>query len=286
LLQAHKARHFFATEDSNAQLVFATTDGSHVMGDIFSAAGSASLRAAVYDPGAESVASLEVWRGQIGGGVPSTAYRSVSNQSSLSFTESLTSGTYYYYVHAVQSDGHDLWSAPIWITYGPGGGGSSVNVSGWRLSQLNSTFTYTIPNGTTIPANGYLIIGRNASRSAFETFWRGGTPLPANVVYLNSGDTMPVINGSETYALLNAANTTIDGRTIAMAASGGNSIQRRDPCLSPSAAASWTVGASASATPGTGAAAGCSRGVVINEFSDALGTGNFIYEFIELHNDQ
>jgi len=26
--------------------------------------------------------------------------------------------------------------------------------------------------------------------------------------------------------------------------------------------------------------------VVINEFSDALGTGNFIYEFVELHNDR
>jgi hypothetical protein len=25
---------------------------------------------------------------------------------------------------------------------------------------------------------------------------------------------------------------------------------------------------------------------VINEFSDALGTNNFVYEFIELHNDQ
>jgi len=26
--------------------------------------------------------------------------------------------------------------------------------------------------------------------------------------------------------------------------------------------------------------------VVINEFSDAAGTGNFIYEFVELHYDQ
>lgn len=27
------------------------------------------------------------------------------------------------------------------------------------------------------------------------------------------------------------------------------------------------------------------RGVIINEFSDALGTGNYVYEFVELHND-
>ncbi|HEX6901446.1 MAG TPA: lamin tail domain-containing protein [Thermoanaerobaculia bacterium] len=287
LLQAHKARHFFATEDSNAQLVFATSDGGRVMGDIFSAAGSATLRAAVYDPGNEAVTTLEIWRGQIGGGVPAAAYRTVSNQSSLTLTETLTSGTYYYYVRAVQSDGHDIWSAPMWITYGPGGGGgASVDVSGWRLSQLNSTNNYTIPAGTVIPAGGYLIVGRNASKAAFEAFWRGGTPLPANVLYLNSGDTMPVINGSETYDLYNAAGTRIDGRTIAMATSGGNSVQRKDPCNSPSVSASWTIVASSSGNPGSGAGAGCAKGVVINEFSDAVGTGNFIYEFIELHNDQ
>ncbi len=286
LLQAHKARHFFASEDSNAQLVFATTDGAHIMGDVFSVSGSASLRAAVYDPGNEAVSSLEIWRGQIGGGIPASPYRSVTNQSTLSLTETLSSGTFYYYVHAVQADGHDLWSAPMWITYGPGGGGTSINVSGWRIGQLNATFNYTIPTGTTIPAGGYLIVGRNATKSAFETFWRGGTPLPSNVVYLNSGDAMPVINGSETYDLFNASGTKVDGTTIAMASAGGNSVQRKDPCLSASASASWTVVSASSATPGTGAGAGCAKGVVINELSDALGTGNFIYEFIELHNDQ
>jgi hypothetical protein len=287
LLQAHKARHFFASEDSNAQLVFATTDGAHIMGDVFSVAGTASLRAAVYDPGSEAVSSLEIWRGQIGGGIPASPYRSAANQSTLSFTETLSAGTFYYYVHAVQADGHDLWSAPMWITYGSGGGGgTSVDVSGWKLSQLNATFNYTIPAGTVIPANGYLIVGRNAAKSAFETFWRGGTPLPSNVVYLNSGDLMPVINGSETYDLFNAAGTKIDGRTIAMGTSAGSSVQRKDPCLAPSTAASWNVVSASSATPGTGAGAGCAKGVVINEFSDALGTGNFIYEFVELHNDQ
>ena len=66
---------------------------------------------------------------------------------------------------------------------------------------------------------------------------------------------MPVINGSETYDLYNSS-------------------------------ASWTITGSSSGTPGSGAGAGCAKGVVINEFSDALGTGNFVYEFIELHNDQ
>jgi hypothetical protein len=285
LLQAHKARHFFASEDSNAQLVFATADGSRVMGDIFSAAGSASLRVAVYDPGSEGTSTIEIWRGQINGGVPASAYRTVSGQSTLALTENLTSGTYYYYVHAVQADGHDLWSAPMWITYGPGGS-TGTNVGGWRLAQLNSTSNYTIPTGTVIPDNGYLIVGRNATKSAFEAFWRGGTPLPSNVLYLNSADTMPVINGSETYDLYNAAGTRIDGRTVAMGSSAGSTFQRKDPCLSANLSSSWTTSSASNATPGSGAAAGCAKGVVINEFSDALGTGNFVYEFVELHNDK
>ena len=279
LLQAHKARHFFATEDSNAQLVFRTSDGSKVMGDIFSAAGTATLRAAVYDPGAESVSTLEIWRGQIGGGVPASPYQTVSNQSSLQITENLTSGTYYYYVHAVQADGHDLWSAPMWITYGP----AAISVAGWRLSQLNATFNYTFPAGTTIPDNGYLVLGRDATKAAFEAFWG---PLPANAVYVNSAGALPVINGDETYDLYNASNTKVDGRTIAMTASAGSSVKRKDPCMQPNQSASWTVTASSTGTPGSGAGAGCSTGVVINEFSDALGTGNFVYEFVELHYDK
>ena len=286
LLQAHKARHFFATEDSNAQLVFATTDGTHIMGDQFSVAGSASLRAAVYDPGNEAVSTLEIWRGQIGGGVPSAAYRSVANQSTLSLTENLTSGTYYYYVHAVQADGHDLWSAPMWINYGPGGGGGDLDISGWRIDQRNSTNTFTLPAGTRIPANGYLIVARDATKAAFETFWRASSPLPANVVYVSSAGKLPVINGSEDYALFNAAGATVDGFTIQMPASALSTVQRRDPCLAPGTSSSWTITASSTATPGSGAGAGCAKGVVINEFSDAAGTGNFVYEFVELHYDQ
>jgi hypothetical protein len=118
LLQAHAARHFFASEDSNAQLVFATQDGTHVMGDIFTVTDLTTLRAAVYDPTmGEGIATLEIWKGKAGTGVPLSPVYTVSAQSSLSFTDSASNGTYYYYVHAVQSDGHDLWSAPMWITY-------------------------------------------------------------------------------------------------------------------------------------------------------------------------
>ncbi len=120
LLAAHKARHFFASEDPNAQLVFATSDGAHVMGDIFTASGtSITIRAAVYDPNGEAVSRIELWRGQIGGAAPTAAYKTFSSVSSMSSTETGTSGQqFFYYVKVVQADGNNIWSAPMWITYG------------------------------------------------------------------------------------------------------------------------------------------------------------------------
>ncbi len=161
---------------------------------------------------------------------------------------------------------------------------TGTDISGWVLTQQNATYTFTIPAGTVIPANGYVIIGRNATKAAFQTFW--GVTLGTNVVYINSAGAFPVINGSENYSLKNAAGAVIDGTTISMSSSALQSIQRRDPCLAANLASSWNAGATSTATPGSGAGAGCAKGVVINEFSDASGTGNYIYEFVELHNDK
>jgi hypothetical protein len=162
--------------------------------------------------------------------------------------------------------------------------GVPVDVSGWRVVQASAALTYFIPGGTIIPSKGYLVIGRNATKAQFETFW--GVTLGANVIYLNSGDTMPQINGSETYDLRNAANTRVDGLTVAMASAGGESLKRTNGCGNPNNSGSWSRLASSTGNPGSGAPAPCSKGAFISEFSDALGTGNFIYEFVEIHNDK
>jgi beta-lactamase superfamily II metal-dependent hydrolase len=161
--------------------------------------------------------------------------------------------------------------------------GVPVDVSGWTLTQANATLTYTIPAGTVIPSKGYLIIARNATKSAFQTFW--GRTLASNVVYINTVDHMPQINGSETYTLKNASGATIEGATVAMDTNAGFDFQRAT-CGAIGTLSSWTHVAAGSATPGTGGLNGCGRGAFINEFSDAIGTGNYIYEFIELYNDK
>ncbi|HEX2062479.1 MAG TPA: Ig-like domain-containing protein [Thermoanaerobaculia bacterium] len=376
IMAAHRARRFYASEDPNVQLVFRTSDGAHVMGEEFTAAGGATLVANLYDPNGESISTLEIWRGQIGGGVPSAPYATWSNTATATLTESLTSGTYWYYVHAVQADGHDVWSSPMWITYqqaggggdtqlpstsitaplagatlsgtalvtanatdnvgvtrveflvdgsvqatdttlpyewswnttaatngthslqsrafdaannsatsgavsvtvSNGGGGSGANVGGWTITKANATYHYTIPANTVIPDEGYLVIARQADKAAFESYW--GVTLGSSVVFINAAGGMPVINGDESYTLANASGTSVDGPSASMPASAARTLQRVDPC-----GTSWNTLAETSSNPGAGAAAGCGGGVKMTEISDASGTGNYIYEYIELHND-
>lgn len=377
ILAAHRARRFYATEDPNVQLVFRTGDGAHVMGDAFTAPSGTALVAALYDPDGESVSTIEIWRGQAGAGVPTAPYATFSNQSSVTLNESLTAGTYWYYVRAIQPDGHDVWSSPMWITWSSGGGGgdtqaptvaltapaggatlsgtapvtasasddvgvarvefrldgalaatdttapyewswntttatngahslqarafdaagnsassASVNVtvsngsgggggadadvSGWTITQANASYTWSIPAGTVIPADGYLIVARQADKAAFESF--RGVTLGANVVFINANGGMPVINGGETYVLTSSTGASVDGPTPALTA--GQALQRVDPC-----SASWTAVGDAAANPGSGAGDGCAGGVKLNEIADASGTGNYVYEYLELYND-
>ncbi len=156
---------------------------------------------------------------------------------------------------------------------------STLDVGGYTLTQANSTQTYTLPQGTTVPAGGYVVIARNVDKAAFETAW--GVTLGPDVVFLNSGEKAPMINGGETYTLTNAVGAVLDGPTIALP-STFQSVRRNDPCLPAGSTGSWTAGPLASANPGSGAGPGCGTGLVINEFSDAAAFAN---EFVELHWD-
>lgn len=159
-----------------------------------------------------------------------------------------------------------------------------TSIAGWSLVQASSANTFVFPSGTVVPDHGYVVIARNATKAEFEAFWN--VTLPADAVFIDANDAMPVINGDETFTLKDASGRTVDGRTVAMSASAARSYQRINPCGSASKSASWTVVSDTAANPGSGAVAGCAKGVIINEFSDASGTGNFIYEFVELHNDR
>ena len=195
-------------------------------------------------------------------------------------TTTATPGTHSLTSKAFDAAGNFQTSSAVSVTVN---NGTPINVGGWTITQANATLTYTIPAGTTIPSKGYLIIARNATKSAFQTFW--ARTLASNVLYINSADTMPQINGSETYTLRNSSGTVIEGATVAMDTSAGFDFQRAT-CGAIGTLSSWSHVTWSSATPGTGGLATCNRGAFINEFSDALGTGNYVYEFIEIFNDK
>mgnify|MGYP001202659464 CR=1 FL=1 len=222
---------------------------------------------------------------------PTTAYgaavaaAAMVTSHSVSVTGLAAGTTYHFRAGSTDACGAGpSWSADGTVTtQAAGGGGAALAIGGYRLTQANATYTYTIPAGTAVPADGYVVVARSADKAAFETYW--GVSLGANVVFLNSAGAMPVINGSETYTLTDASGALVEGPTIAMGSAGGQSIRRNDPCQAAGAPASWSVGAESTATPGSGAGAGCGAGLVVNEFADASGTGSYVYEFLELHYD-
>lgn len=163
---------------------------------------------------------------------------------------------------------------------------TQIDISGWTLRQASATWSYTFPTNTVLTAGGYAVVGRNATKSAFESHW--SVTLAQDVLYFDSVDAFPKINGDETYSLEDAQGNTVDGTTIAMGASAGRNLQRSVPVGAAGNSGSWVdVSASTSnATPGSGQATPSSpTGVYISEFSDASGSGAFVYEFVEVHFD-
>ncbi len=150
------------------------------------------------------------------------------------------------------------------------------DVSGWVLEQTTGDLTFTLPSGTAVAEGSFIIIGRNSTQAAFETFW--GVTLGEEVVFLNSGDSMPQINGDETYTLSDGSGTVLDGPTIALEKYA--SYQRSSEGAA-NVAASWATfgNGPGDTTPGTAGISPASGGW-ITEFADAE---EYIYEFVEIY---
>ncbi|MBU1069501.1 lamin tail domain-containing protein [Myxococcota bacterium] len=157
------------------------------------------------------------------------------------------------------------------------------DVSGYTLKQLSSTINYVIPAGTIIPGGKTLLIVRGGTgydQAGFETYW--GVTLPAGTVYLDSVNHIPMVNGEETYELLDASMNSVDGPTIPVVVH--KNYQRVSTADPAGTAASWTEVTDTDATPGsfTGTAAHTGH-PVISEFGDSPVT--YQYEFVEIYCD-
>jgi mono/diheme cytochrome c family protein len=168
--------------------------------------------------------------------------------------------------------------------------GATVDLSRFDLVQFNTTIEFFIPTGTRVRRGSYLVIGRNATRSQFQTFWN--RTLAANVVYINAaatGQSFPTINGNERYALFDSQFVLMDGATIPQPSLGGRNFGRisctRDAGLTSSwVSATASVSAASPGAPGRNSAldpGGASR-ICISEIGDQPAGQPTNFEFIEI----
>ncbi|MBP7829161.1 MAG: S8 family serine peptidase [Kiritimatiellae bacterium] len=199
--------------------------------------------------------------------------------ASFLWTNASPTGTYSVTFNAADKDGSD--EEPVTITVSAGGGGGvPLSIGGYKLVQSNATQNFTFPAGTTVSPGGHVILARKASKEAFEAAW--GVTLGADVVFLNSGDVLPQINGGENYTLLDDAGTLVDGSTQTNWHPNNFSVQRTNLLGSASMTQNWIRISRTNATPGTSVSGTGTAGLRISEYSDAI---NFSNEFVELYYD-
>ena len=167
-----------------------------------------------------------------------------------------------------------------------------LDISGWTLEQEEKTKTFVFPEGTTLLPDTYVVVGRKADEVAFTEAWLGPNGVfSEGVQYFNAGDGFLVINSSAKGILLKDADgNLVDGPTLDIAS--GKTHQRIVPLGPSQDDASWesesagSPGLQSPATPGDGQPMPAqTSGIYISEVSDASGSGNYIYEFVELYYD-
>jgi hypothetical protein len=152
--------------------------------------------------------------------------------------------------------------------------------------QSTANVSFTVPAGTLVPHGGHLIIARNATKAAFQTFY--GKTHGTNVVYINSAAVsatqFPRISGAETFTLSDSQLVTVEGPTIAEPAGGLRTFQRLDCGTAAGAVSSWQSSASsvATASPGSGILSTGQNRVCISEIADVATGASNGFEYLEI----
>lgn len=106
---------FYASDDYNAQVSF-KINGTINMGSITTQFSNPTLAVTATDPDGDAISSIKIYYGVPGSGSNPTVLTSVSNASTLNYTHTMASATYYYYAEITEADGNVIWTAPIWYT--------------------------------------------------------------------------------------------------------------------------------------------------------------------------
>ncbi len=109
--------------------------------------------------------------------------------------------------NAVWNAGNNSWD---FVGLGAIGNSGAIDLSGWHLNEeINS---YTIPGGTILPPDKYLIISLNSDQGSFETYY--GVTMPPGCLFLNSGNMLPDWDGiMDEFYIIDDNLITQDGPT-------------------------------------------------------------------------
>ncbi len=165
LLEAMRQRHFYASDDWNAEATL--TLNGQPMGTIFSGSTSATVQVNYSDVDAEGLTSLTLMRGTPGSGVaPVAVATAATGATALSYTDpQAASTTAYYYAVLVQADGDRIVTSPIWYTR------STVTATATATDPLALT-VYPNPTTSTATMSYYLPNSANVSADVFDTVGR------------------------------------------------------------------------------------------------------------------
>lgn len=205
---ALRARRVFATSDKNSQLILVAN--GHVMGERFANSGPLTLTANFANTSGRTASTVRIYEG-----VPKRNGTVTQLSTTAVTTITPSTGEHFYYAKVTQDDGKILWSAPVWVTQGTGGGDTtnptvSASVSGTSgtitlaatasdnvgvarvefsvdgtLKGTDTTSPYsmtldsnTLANGThTLTAKAFDAAGNNASSSVSFSVSNGSTPV-------------------------------------------------------------------------------------------------------------
>lgn len=194
LLAAYNGRRFYAAQDRDVQLAWGTADGTRVMGDSFAASAGVAVSVSVADPAGEGVQKIEIWGGRAGtvaspGAAPVVVASNTAGTTLSAMLPPKTAGEeWYYYVVAVQADGNNIWSAPMWISWSnstcttPAAPSLSSPAAGATDVATSTTLSWGAVTGA---ASYDVFFGTGSSPAFYQTVT--GTSLP--VSSLTSGTT-------------------------------------------------------------------------------------------------
>jgi hypothetical protein len=136
-LDALRARRVFATEDKTAQIVL--TANGHLMGERFDNGGPLTLTVDYASSSGQTAQRVQLFEGVPGS---NGTVGSVSETATTTVTPS--AGEHFYYAKITQANGLRLWSAPVWVTQGSGGGGGDIAAPTASVGESGSSGSITL----------------------------------------------------------------------------------------------------------------------------------------------